>query len=614
MEALWAALGGLAVGALAVWSISARQLGELRERLARRSLDSARSDELLDSAREDAEQLLEKAREDAEELLDEARAGAERLLGEAAEKARAAAQAQQREAEAARLAAELEAREIAQRARLEAAALTSQARADAEAEARAQGERLRATDDERRRADEARRAADEERRQLEEARWRADEARASKREAALLDKEHAAAERERALAERDASAARKEREQIERDRAVVAREGEAIQLVSEQRARLEALAGMTGEEARRALLEQLADDARRQGAREGKLIEDAARDEAEKRAKRIVGIAIQRYAGDHVQERAVSSVHLSSDELKGRIIGREGRNIRALQEATGVDFIVDDTPETIVISSFDPVRREVARAALERLVSDGRIHPSRIEEVVAKARDEVERQMGEAAEQAMDELGVTRLHPELGRLVGQLRYRYSYAQNVLKHSVECGYVTGLMAGELGLNVRVARRAGLLHDIGKAVSHEVEGGHAMVGGRLARKHGEDEVVANAIACHHDDEPCSSVYGHLVTAADALSGARPGARRERLESYVKRLGELERIATAFVGVERSYAIQAGREVRVMVEPGEVSDEEAALLAREISRKIEEELVYPGQIRVTVVRETRAIDYAK
>jgi ribonuclease Y len=361
-------------------------------------------------------------------------------------------------------------------------------------------------------------------------------------------------------------------------------------------------------------MDEVREEARRGAVLEAKRIEELAREEAEKRAKKVIGVAIQRYAGEHVQERAATAVHLPSDELKGRIIGREGRNIRALQEACGVDFIVDDTPETIVVSAFDPIRREVARVALERLVQDGRIHPSRIEEVVEKARHDVERGMDEAARSVLDELRISRVHPEITKLVGRLRHRYSYAQNVLRHSVECAHLTALMAGELGLDTKQALRAGLLHDIGKAVSHEQEGGHAVIGGALARKYGEDAVVANAIACHHDDEPAISVIGHLVTAADALSGARPGARREALESYVKRLHDLESIATRFMGVERSFAIQAGREVRVMVEPGEVTDAEAALLAREISRAIEEELTYPGQVRVTVVRETRAVDYAK
>ncbi len=434
------------------------------------------------------------------------------------------------------------------------------------------------------------------------------------REKQLGEREKQLADRERQLGDREGTIERRERELSGRIETLRGDEGRAATLVNERKAKLEAVAGLSGEDARRLVIDEIHEDARREAAREAKRIEDVAREEAEKRAKRIIGLAIQRYAGEHVQERAATAVHLPSDELKGRIIGREGRNIRALQEACGVDFIVDDTPETIVVSAFDPVRREVARLALERLVQDGRIHPSRIEEVVEKARHDVERGMDEAARAVLDELQVSRVHPEIAKLLGRLRHRYSYAQNVLRHSVECAHLTALMAAELGLNEKQARRAGLLHDIGKAVSHEQEGGHAVIGGALARKFGEDAIVANAIACHHDDEPAISVIGHLVTAADALSGARPGARREALESYVKRLHDLEAIASRFMGVERSFAIQAGREVRVMVEPGEVTDAEAALLAREISRSIEEELTYPGQVRVTVVRETRAVDYAK
>ena len=420
--------------------------------------------------------------------------------------------------------------------------------------------------------------------------------------------------KERDLAERDAELAAKAAVIKTREGETEERRSEAVRLVSEQRAKLEAIAGVSGEQVRRELIEEFFDEARRAAARESKQIEDLAREEADKRAKRIIGLAIQRYAGEYVQERAVTSIHLPNDDLKGRIIGREGRNIRALQEACGVDFIVDDTPETIVISGFDPVRREIAKLALEKLIQDGRIHPTRIEEVVLKTQADVERSVTEAAEHALVELGLTRVHPEILQLLGRLRYRYSYAQNVLKHSLECGFLCGLMAGELGQDEKVARRAALLHDIGKAVSHEQEGGHAMIGGQYARKFGEDPIVANGIACHHDDEPAISVIGNLVSAADALSGARPGARREKLEGYVKRLADLEAISQRFVGVERSYAIQAGREVRVMVEPGEVSDADAVLLAREISKKIEEELTYPGQIRVTIVRETRAVDYAK
>lgn len=557
------------------------------------------SRQLKEATRRFEDREKERTRRD-EELVAAARAESDRLLDEARARASLEAQAIRQEAESLKKQADLDAKTLTQQARLEAAELAQRTKAQAESEARGEAEKVR---------------------NAEAARWKAEEQRSTRREEGLREKE-------RALDARELEASRRERDVTEKDRLVVdreakigpreaglkAKEEQVVALVDEQKRKLETIAGMSGEEARHRLTSQLLDDVRRTSAREAKAIEDVAREEAERRAKRVVGIAIQRYAGDHVQERAVTSVHLPNDEMKGRIIGREGRNIRALQEATGVDFIVDDTPETIVVSSFDPVRREVARLALEKLVADGRIHPTRIEEVVVKSQAEVERAMREAAEQALDELGLTRLHPELTKLLGQLRYRYSYAQNVLKHSVECGYITGLMAGELGLNVNIARRAGLLHDIGKAVSHEVEGGHAVIGGQLARKQGEDEVVANAIACHHEDEPCQSVYGHLVTAADALSGARPGARREMFESYIKRLNDLERISTSFAGVERSFAIQAGREVRVLVEPGEVSDSEAALLAREISKKIEDELLYPGQIRVTVVRETRAVDYAK
>jgi ribonuclease Y len=440
------------------------------------------------------------------------------------------------------------------------------------------------------------------------------EVRLGEREGSLFAREKQMADRERQLGDREGTLDRRERDLAARVDAIRSDESRAVTLVNERKAKLEAVAGLSGEDARRLVIEEIHEGARREAAREAKRIEDVAREEAEKKAKRVIGLAIQRYAGDHVQERAATAVHLPSDELKGRIIGREGRNIRALQEACGVDFIVDDTPETIVVSAFDPVRREVARVALERLVQDGRIHPSRIEEVVDKARHDVERGMDEAARAVLDELQVSRVHPEIAKLLGRLRHRYSYAQNVLRHSVECAHLTAMMAGELGLNEKQARRAGLLHDIGKAVSHEQEGGHAVIGGALARKFGEDATVANAIACHHDDEPAISVIGHLVTAADALSGARPGARREALESYVNRLHDLEAIAARFMGVERSFAIQAGREVRVLVEPGEVTDAEAALLAREISRSIEEELTYPGQVRVTVVRETRAVDYAK
>jgi ribonuclease Y len=427
--------------------------------------------------------------------------------------------------------------------------------------------------------------------------------------------------KEEILHEKDARIAEKEAELGRREIAIKLRDvqteelrAEATILVSEQRAKLEAIAGVSGEQVRRELIEEFLDEARRAAAREGKAIEELAREEGEKRAKRIIGLAIQRYSAGSAIERTVTSVHLPNDEMKGRIIGREGRNIRTLQETCGVDFIVDDTPETIVISGFDPVRREVARMALEKLIQDGRIHPTRIEEVVLQARAELESSAGEAGELALTELGITRVHPEIAKLLGRLKFRYSYAQNVLKHSIEVGHLCGLMAVELGQNEELAKRSGLLHDIGKAVGQEQEGAHAAAGAQQARKLGEDPVVVSAIASHHEDERPTSVIGNLVVAADALSAGRPGARRELLEGYVKRLADLEAISRSFAGVEKSYAIQAGREVRVMVEPGQVSDADAALLAREISKRIEEELTYPGQIRVTVVRETKAVEYAK
>ncbi len=416
------------------------------------------------------------------------------------------------------------------------------------------------------------------------------------------------------LASREGELSRKEREAVRREAESAERHREASKLVEEQRRKLEQVAGMTPEDARKQVIERITDDARRAAAREVKAVEDGAREEGEKRAKRIVSIAVQRYAGEHVAERAITSVHLPNDDMKGRIIGREGRNIRAIEAATGMELVVDDTPETVVISGFDPIRREVARLALERLVADGRIHPTRIEEIVAKAREDVDRAIKEAGEQAVVELGIGRIHPELVRLVGMLKYRYSYAQNVMQHSMEVAYLTGLMAAELGVPVRLARRAGLLHDIGKAVSHEIEGSHATVGADFARKHGEDPVVINAIGSHHEDEQAESILAHLVAGADAISGARPGARREMLETYVKRLEDLERVCASFPGVSGSYAIQAGREVRVLVSADKVGDADASLLSHDIARKIESTLTYPGQIKVTVIRETRAVAYAK
>lgn len=409
------------------------------------------------------------------------------------------------------------------------------------------------------------------------------------------------------LSKREAQLERSEREIQSKDRKVEQRLEEAGRAVERK-------AGMTREEAKKELLEQIIDDAKRASALKVKQIEEETKEEADNRAKRIVGIAIQRYAGEYVQERAVSVVQLPSDDMKGRIIGREGRNIRALEAATGVDLVVDDTPETVVLSGFDPVRREIARLSLEKLIQDGRIHPTRIEEIVSKTQVEVEKSIKDAGEQAILELGLARVHPEIVKMLGRLKFRYSYAQNVLRHSVECGFIAGLMAAELGLNVRKARRAGLLHDLGKATSHEQEGSHALVGAQFARKHGEEPLIVNAIASHHEEETPTSVIAHLVAAADALSGARPGARREMLESYIKRLENLENICQSFSGVGKSYAIQAGREVRVLAEHDKIGDAEAVVLARDIAERIENELTYPGQIKVTVIRETRAVAVAK
>ncbi len=385
-------------------------------------------------------------------------------------------------------------------------------------------------------------------------------------------------------------------------------------LIDEARTKLEAVAGLTREEAKRTLMDEMLGQARTESAKHIRVIEEEAREEADRRAKRIVSIAIERLAGEFVAERTVSVIALPSDEMKGRIIGREGRNIRAIEAATGVDIIIDDTPEAVVISCHNPIRREIARVALEKLISDGRIHPGRIEEVVRKAEQDVEESIREAGQRAIIEVGVHGIHPELVKLLGMLKYRYSYAQNVLMHSIEAAFICGAMAAELGLNEKQARRAALLHDIGKALTHEVEGSHALIGGELARKYGESAKIVNAIAAHHEEVKAETILAPLVNAADALSGARPGARREVLESYVKRLEDLEKIAKSFKGVEKCFAVQAGREMRVIVEPNQITDEDTVMLARDVARKIETDMTYPGQIRVTVIRETRATELAK
>jgi len=385
-------------------------------------------------------------------------------------------------------------------------------------------------------------------------------------------------------------------------------------LIGKQRYELSRLAGISQEDAKKLLMDSLESEARMDAAKRLAKIENEMKIEADKKGKNILALAMSRYAGDYVADRTVSMVPLPNDEMKGRIIGREGRNIRAIEAATGIDIIIDDTPEAVILSGFNPVRREIARLALLQLINDGRIHPGRIEDVVEKVTRELEALMREAGEQVTFDVGVHGVHVELMDLLGRLKFRTSYGQNVLQHSIEVAFLCGIMASELGVDVKMAKRAGLLHDIGKAVDHEVEGSHAIIGRDLAKKYGEPEEVIYAIGAHHEDLPPQSVIDILVQSADALSGARPGARKEMLESYVKRLEDLEAIANAYDGVEKSYAIQAGRDLRIIVDSNTVRDEEATLLSQDIARSIEDKLTYPGQIRVTVIRETRAVEYAK
>ncbi len=412
---------------------------------------------------------------------------------------------------------------------------------------------------------------------------------------------------------RDRDLSKNEKKLTNREDRIKQDETRYKELIEEQKIQLEKISGLTAEQAKDLLIKAMENEARHDGAKMIKRIENEAKENADKKAKKIIATAVQRYAADFVADRTVSVVQLPSDEMKGRIIGREGRNIRALEAVTGIDLIIDDTPEAVILSGFNPVRREVARIALSRLIADGRIHPARIEDVVKKVEQEVDGTIKEAGEQAAFDLGVHGIHPELIKYIGRLKYRTSYAQNVLQHSVEVGFLTGIMAAELGLNQKLARRMGLLHDLGKAADHEVEGPHAVIGSKLAKKFGESGKIVNAIAAHHEDITPTTVYDFIVQAADGLSGARPGARKELLENYIKRLEELENIANSFNGVANSYAIQAGREIRVMVESDIVSDENATLLSRDIVKRIEESLTFPGQIKVMVIRETRSVAYA-
>ena len=407
---------------------------------------------------------------------------------------------------------------------------------------------------------------------------------------------------------------RREEGLSKRERSMDEKHKEIDQYIEKQIAELEKISGYSKDEAKHLLLEEIEKDVRKDASAIITRVEEETKDEADKKAREIITLAIQRCAADQVAETTVSVVALPNDDMKGRIIGREGRNIRAIETQTGVDLIIDDTPEAVIVSCFDPVRREIARLALEKLITDGRIHPARIEEMVNKATKEVNSIIKSEGERATFEVGIHNLHPELVKLLGRLRYRTSYGQNVLNHSIQVAHLAGLMAGELGLNVKLAKRAGLLHDIGKALDHEFEGTHVDIGITVLKKYKETDAVINGMAAHHGDYEPQSAEAVLIAAADALSAARPGARRETLDVYIKRLETLENIANTTPGVEKSFAIQAGREIRIIANPNEIGDDSIALLAREISKKIESELEYPGQIKVNVVRETRAIDYAK
>ncbi len=435
-----------------------------------------------------------------------------------------------------------------------------------------------------------------------------------KREAKVLEKEERLDDRQEKATQKESEVLALEKSLTHKDRQLLEREEGLEKIIEEQNRRLQEISGLTVEEARQRLIEEIESKTRHEAAKMIRQIEGEAREAATRKAQEILATAIQRYSGDFVAEQTVTAVSLPSEDMKGRIIGREGRNIRAIEAATGVDLIIDDTPETVILSAYSPLRRQVAKMALERLISDGRIHPARIEDIVKKVEQELDVKLREIGEQATFDVGVHGINSEIIKLLGQLQYRTSFSQNVLQHSIEVASLCGIMAAELGLDVKKAKRAGLLHDIGKAVDHEVEGPHAIIGADLAKKYNEGRDIIHAIAAHHEDQPPTTVLAVLVQAADSLSGARPGARKELLENYVKRLEDLENIALGFSGVSKAYAIQAGREIRVMVNSDEVDDDLTFLLCKDISEKVENNLTYPGQIRVTVIRERRAVGYAK